>query len=85
MDALRLLSGEELRCPSAAMERVLSCFCSSDETGSENVVVLSQMMVYHLRCCSEQLGHAHGFGIHRGSVIYIHQYSDSRDGQFKGA
>lgn len=44
MDALRLLSGEELQCPSAAMER-LSYFCSSDETGSENVVVPNQMMV----------------------------------------
>lgn len=65
------------------MEKVLSYFCSSDETGRENVVVHNQTTVDQLRCCSEQLGHAHGFGIHRGSVVYRHQYSDSRDGQFK--
>lgn len=78
-----MLSGEELQCPSAAMKKVPSYFCSSNENGTENVVVHSQMTVYQLRCCSEQLGHAHGFDIHRGSVIYRHQYSDSRDGQFK--
>lgn len=61
------------------MEKVLSYFCSSDE----NVVAHNQVTVYHQRCCSEQLGHAHGFGIHRGSVLYRHQHSDSRDGQFK--
>lgn len=60
----RLLSGEELRCPSAAMEKVLSYFCS-DEAGREYVVVHNQMTVCHLRCCSEQLGRTHGFDIHR--------------------